>query len=107
MTNKACSASRLRGGALVTMVAVSAASALAQSPAASSPSLESYRRARALVDAAIAAHGGEERLRAIEDVSFKARGRRWMPYQSVTLDRPWNVQRTQNDLVLDFKNARF
>jgi glyoxylase-like metal-dependent hydrolase (beta-lactamase superfamily II) len=68
--------------------------------------LRSTTRALALVDSAIAAYGGAERLRAIEDVTIKFRGRRWMAYQSETLKQPWTTQRTVTDIVLDFKNNR-
>lgn len=85
-----------------------ATAAAAQRPqdAAISPTLASYDRARAVLDAAIAAHGGARRLRAIEDVSIRYRGRRWMAYQSPTLARPWNVQPTEEELVLDFRKGR-
>lgn len=68
--------------------------------------LESAARALALIDSAIAAHGGEARLRALQDVSISFRGRRWMSYQSYSLAKPWNVQPTFWDLVLDFRNNR-
>ena len=92
--------------AAVTGWATFAAAQTAPAAPSSNPSLRSYERARTLLDSAIAAHGGEQRIRAIEDVSISFRGRRWMPYQSLTLSRPWNVQRSQADLVLDVKNGR-
>lgn len=85
---------------------VSTAAAQRPEDAAASPTLASLDRARAVLDAAIAAHGGEQRLRAIEDISIRYRGRRWMAYQSPSLSRPWNVQRTQADVVLDLRNRR-
>jgi glyoxylase-like metal-dependent hydrolase (beta-lactamase superfamily II) len=68
--------------------------------------LGSVKRALALIDSAIAVHGGEARLRAVADVSIRYRGRRWMAYQSPTLARPWNVQPTSAEIVMDFANNR-
>lgn len=80
--------------------------ALATTPAEAQTGLQSTERALALVDSAIAAHGGEARLRALEDVTLRFRGRRWMAYQSETLSRPWTTQATFADIVIDFRNNR-
>jgi glyoxylase-like metal-dependent hydrolase (beta-lactamase superfamily II) len=69
-------------------------------------SLTSYRQARAVLDAAIEAHGGDARLRALEDITIEYDGRRHMEYQSFTLERPWNVQPNEWQLILDLKNRR-
>jgi glyoxylase-like metal-dependent hydrolase (beta-lactamase superfamily II) len=93
----------------ITVLLVCLASSIgAQRPqdAANTQTLASFDRARPILDAAVAAHGGEQRLRAIEDLSIRYRGRRWMAYQSPSLARPWNVQRTESDLVMDLKNGR-
>lgn len=79
---------------------------LAATPAHAQTGLASTKRALALVDSAIAAHGGEARLRAIEDVTLRFRGRRWMVYQSEKLSRPWTTQPTFADIVIDFRNNR-
>src|SRR5688572_1187637 len=76
----------------------------AQTPAQAG--LRSTARALALVDSALAAYGGVERIRAIEDLTIRFRGRRWMEYQSETLNRPWTTQPTFTDIVIDFKNNR-
>jgi glyoxylase-like metal-dependent hydrolase (beta-lactamase superfamily II) len=68
--------------------------------------LRSQEKARALLDQAIAAHGGEAKLRGIKDLSIRMRGRRWMAYQSTSLARPWVTQPTESDFVLDFARAR-
>ena len=68
--------------------------------------LTSAARALALIDSAIAVHGGMDRLRAIEDLTIRYRGRRWMAYQSMSLARPWATQPTLTDVVIDFKNNR-
>ena len=77
-------------------------SALAQAP---TDDLRSAQRARALLDEAVTAHGGEARLRALKDVSLRFRGQRWMSYQSFAL-RPWVTQKTEADIVLDYANNR-
>ncbi len=68
--------------------------------------LESATRALALIDSAIAAHGGVDRLRAVEDLTIRYRGRRWMAYQSTSLSRPWVTQPTLADVVIDLRNNR-
>jgi glyoxylase-like metal-dependent hydrolase (beta-lactamase superfamily II) len=75
----------------------------AQAPA---DGLRSSVRAIALLDSAIASNGGLARLRAVEDLTIRYRGRRWMMYQSTTAKRPWVVEPTLADIVLDFKNDR-
>ena len=74
--------------------------------ARTSDGLRSAARALALIDSAIAVHGGLDRLRAVEDLTIRYRGRRWMAYQSPTLARPWATQPTFADVVIDFKNNR-
>jgi glyoxylase-like metal-dependent hydrolase (beta-lactamase superfamily II) len=68
--------------------------------------LESAARALALVDSAIVAYGGADRLRAVEDLTIRYRGRRWMAYQSTSFARPWVTQPTLVDVVIDLKNNR-
>jgi len=68
--------------------------------------LASAARGLALIDSAIAAHGGMDRLRTVEDLTIRYRGRRWMAYQSTSLARPWVTQPTFADIVIDLKNNR-
>jgi glyoxylase-like metal-dependent hydrolase (beta-lactamase superfamily II) len=68
--------------------------------------LRAATRGLALIDSAIAANGGLQRLRAIDDLTIRYRGRRWMAWQSETAAPPWNVQPTLNDLVVDIRNNR-
>ena len=75
-------------------------------PTAPPGGVESAARGLALIDSAIAAHGGMDRLRAVEDLTIRYRGRRWMAYQSTSLARPWVTQPTFADIVIDFKNSR-
>ena len=92
-------------GMLGAMLAVMPNAALrAQAPSGSG--LRAATRALALVDSAIAANGGLDRLRALDDVTIRYRGRRWMQFQSETASPPWNVQPTLTDLVIDIKNNR-
>ncbi|MEX2284814.1 MAG: MBL fold metallo-hydrolase [Gemmatimonadota bacterium] len=70
-----------------------------------SDDLQSALRARALLDQAVTAHGGEARLRGLRDLSIRMRGQRWMMYQSFAL-RPWVTQKTETDMVLDFAGGR-
>src|SRR5262245_37525551 len=66
-------------------------------PTAPPGGVESAARGLALIDSAIAAHGGMDRLRAVEDLTIRYRGRRWMAYQSTSLARPWVTQPTFAD----------
>ena len=77
-----------------------------QSAAAAAEQLRATTRGLALIDSAIAAHGGVAKLRSIEDASIRYRGRRWMAYQSTTSSPPWGTQPTLGDLVIDLKNDR-
>jgi glyoxylase-like metal-dependent hydrolase (beta-lactamase superfamily II) len=77
--------------------------AAAQSP---NPGLQSNARGLAVIDSAITAHGGASTLRGLDDVSLRFSGRRWMAYQSRTLERPWDTQPTFADIVIDLRNNR-
>jgi glyoxylase-like metal-dependent hydrolase (beta-lactamase superfamily II) len=68
--------------------------------------MRSATRGLAVLDSAIVANGGLTRLRAIEDLTVRYRGRRWMAYQSVSASPPWTTQPTVQDLVVDIKNNR-
>ena len=74
--------------------------------AAGTDGLRAATRGLALVDSAIAANGGLDRLRAVEDLTVRYRGRRWMAYQSEKASPPWTTQPTLTDLVIDIKNNR-
>ena len=98
---------------VVTAIAV-IATAFALLPNAATPvaqpsagdALRAATRGLALIDSAITANGGLDRLRAVEDVTIRYRGRRWLAYQSETVSPPWNVQPTLADLVIDIRNNR-
>jgi glyoxylase-like metal-dependent hydrolase (beta-lactamase superfamily II) len=75
----------------------------AQSPATS---LESYRRARTVLDAAITAHGGRERLAAIRTISLRHEGTTPRRNQSPSVNPPYAATPTSGLLVLDLAGGR-
>lgn len=91
----------------IAFLATSTASAQRAAGARDNATLRSFARAKALLDSAVAVHGGEQKIRAVQDLSVRMRGRRWMTYQSTTLGPPWNAERTEVDMVMDFRNSRF
>src|SRR5262245_50397877 len=66
---------------------------------------ESYAKAREVLDRSIAAYGGVERLRAIENVTFRAEGDTVHRHQS---RKPFTSDRTpvKASYMIDAKNAR-
>jgi glyoxylase-like metal-dependent hydrolase (beta-lactamase superfamily II) len=89
---------------LLLAVAVQAAPLVAQQP--TGLTWTSNTRAREVLDRAVRAHGGEERLRALADVTIEYSGRQWMTYQSPRLAKPWTTQRTQSRVIYDLGNRR-
>ena len=94
-----------------TLLAVS--SAIVSLPNAALPAqapgpdaLRAATRGLAVLDSAIVANGGLDRLRAVEDFTMRYRGRRWMAYQSKSAVPPWTTQPTLTDMVIDIKNNR-
>lgn len=71
-----------------------------------SPTLESYAKARPVLDRAVAAFGGLKELRAIENVSFKAEGETVHRNQS---KKTFQYDRTpyKAEFVIDVRNTRF
>lgn len=100
--------SRLACPALLAWLVVMSVTPNAPLPAqsASLEPLRSAERGLAVLDSAIAANGGLDRLRAVEDLTIRYRGRRWMAYQSKSAVPPWTTQPTLTDLVVDIKNNR-
>ena len=88
----------------VTVIIVAPNAASPQAPNANA--LGAATRGLALVDSAIDANGGLDRLRAVEDLTVRYRGRRWMAYQSKSAGPPWTTQPTLSDLVVDIRNDR-
>jgi glyoxylase-like metal-dependent hydrolase (beta-lactamase superfamily II) len=98
------------GLALVLSLSALSAPALAQRRAATrggTLSEKSYARARQILDAALAAHGGLEAIRAAGDVSVKISGHGLARNQSVALGGPYDRQRHDESLYIDLANRRY
>jgi glyoxylase-like metal-dependent hydrolase (beta-lactamase superfamily II) len=61
----------------------------------------SYQQARRVLDDAIAAHGGEEALRAIKDFTLKEKGKLHARYQSPNGQGPFAVGTSEETLIVD------
>lgn len=68
--------------------------------------LASYRRARAVLDSAIAAHGGLQRLAGLRSLSMRHDGMSHWRNQSPSARPPWATTATRGRLVLDFAGQR-
>ncbi|MBL8519692.1 MAG: hypothetical protein JNK75_03385, partial [Betaproteobacteria bacterium] len=66
------------------------AGALEAAPPPGGGTFESYRRARLAIDKALQAHGGRERIEALESVSLEYTGLRTMINQSRRALGPWD-----------------
>ncbi|HEV3470996.1 MAG TPA: MBL fold metallo-hydrolase [Pyrinomonadaceae bacterium] len=100
--------------ALVLGLCVVTAPALAQRRAARAGAAKggtlserSYARARQILDAALAAHGGLEAIRAAGDVSVKISGHGLARNQSVDIGTPYDRQRHDESLYVDLANRRY
>ena len=73
---------------------------------AQNPTYDSYAKAREVLDRSIAAYGGIEKLRAIENVTFRAEGDTVHRHQS---RKPFTSDRTpfKASYVIDAKNTRY
>lgn len=67
----------------------------------------SYRRAYETVRAGLKALGGEEALRAAEDVWVKTSGSTWARNQSVRVEQPWDKMTRDETLFADLRRNRF
>jgi glyoxylase-like metal-dependent hydrolase (beta-lactamase superfamily II) len=79
---------------------------LSPQPLVQNATYESYAKAREVLDRSIAAYGGIERLRAIENVTFRAEGETVHRHQS---RKPFTSDRTpfKASYMIDAKNTRF
>ena len=79
---------------------------LSPSPLVQNATYESYAKAREVLDRSIAAYGGIERLRAIENVTFRAEGDTVHRNQS---RKPFTSDRTpfKASYMIDAKNTRY
>ena len=94
---------------LVTSAAVFAVLCLpsaAALPAQQSYSLDSYKRARRVLDAALVAMGGAERVRGINSVLVRHEGVGYWRNQSPSATGPAASTPTQGLLIIDFQNGR-
>jgi glyoxylase-like metal-dependent hydrolase (beta-lactamase superfamily II) len=73
---------------------------------ADNPTMESYTKAREVIDAAVAAAGGAERLNGIETVALTTSGTGWARNQSPKVDRPYEANQRDGRLILDLAGNR-
>lgn len=91
-------------------LSVCAAPALAQQRGATKGgtlSERSYARARQILDAALAAHGGLEAIRAAGDVSAKISGHGLARNQSVDIGTAYDRMRHEESFYIDLANRRY
>ena len=84
-------------------VAMVIAAPQAQAP---SPVTESYTRAREILDAAVAAHGGAEALNAARQMRVTFEGHDIWRNQSRRVDPPYDRERLDVDLMIDLSRQR-
>jgi glyoxylase-like metal-dependent hydrolase (beta-lactamase superfamily II) len=68
--------------------------------------LESYMKARQVIDDAVAASGGAERLNGIECVDLKTKGTAWARNQSPKVDKPFEANGQTGRVILDLAGNR-
>ncbi|HEU4828883.1 MAG TPA: MBL fold metallo-hydrolase [Gemmatimonadales bacterium] len=71
-----------------------------------SATLASYRQARAVLDSALAAHGGEARLRALRSIQLRYEGTSHWRNQSPGARPPWATTPSSGRFIFDFAGAR-
>src|SRR5688500_12616644 len=96
---------RFMSGVVLAGTVMLGSGAEGQAPAGAT--MASFAKARATLVAAIDAHGGEQKLRALDDVTLTFSGKRWLAHQSVDARKPWDSLPADWRLVLDVKNARY
>jgi glyoxylase-like metal-dependent hydrolase (beta-lactamase superfamily II) len=75
--------------------------------AASPPTmLESYQRARSLIDAAVAAHGGLDALRAARRMRIVQQGYEYHPTQGRRISPPFDSTVRRQDVMIDLSAGR-
>ena len=97
----------LRIAALLLMSMLAGAqAAAAQAIGADSATFRSYQKARAVLEKALAAHGGVDRIRALDNVSLEYDGMRTMINQSRRAAPPWDTEPVSGKFIVDRKNSR-
>lgn len=100
---------RMRVALLLCMAAVAAAPAASaqKSSKAAMGTAASYRRGYETVQAGLKALGGDEALRAAEDVWVKTSGWTWARNQSVRVSQPWDKMTRDETLFADMRRGRY
>jgi len=70
------------------------------------PSFSSYSKARSVIDAAVAAAGGAERLNGIETVTLVTSGTTWARNQSPKVGKPFQAVAQNGRVILDLTGNR-
>jgi len=91
---------------LATLVLAALQCGSAPAEQADSATFRSYQRARAVLQRAIDAHGGLERIRAIENASGEYDGLRTMINQSPRPEGPWDKQPASGRFIIDRRGDR-
>ena len=71
-----------------------------------STTLESYRQARVILDSALAAHGGEARLRALRSIQLRYEGPSHWRNQSPSARPPWATTPASGRFIFDYAGSR-
>ncbi len=71
-----------------------------------SPALRSYQKAQTILNAGIAALGGAEKIKALENISVEYDGLRYMINQSRKPEGPWDKEPSTGKIIIDRKNNR-
>jgi glyoxylase-like metal-dependent hydrolase (beta-lactamase superfamily II) len=89
------------------LTSVLAAAAATSVSAQSAPTmLESYQRARYLIDSAVEAHGGMEVLRAASQMRIQQEGFEYHRTQGSRVNAPWDSTVRRTDVMLDLARNR-
>jgi glyoxylase-like metal-dependent hydrolase (beta-lactamase superfamily II) len=99
----------LRIGVLLLLVPFlyTQSSAQQKKPAAASGSAASYAQAQKVLEAALAATGGLDKIRATDDVKIRVRGHSYARNQSVNVNPPYDKMTRDEDLYIDLKNRKY
>jgi hypothetical protein len=71
-----------------------------------SPALQSYQKAQTILNAGIAALGGAEKIKALENITVEYDGLRHMINQSRKPEGPWDKEPSTGKIIIDRKNNR-
>lgn len=90
----------------ITVLLVFILSGVGLSQSENSATFRSYQKARSILEKAVKAHGGLDKIRAIENASVEYDGQRTMINQSRRAEAPWNKEPASGKMVVDRKNNR-